>query len=395
VTPRALLLIVLACCPLLSAGCGKKGPPLPPLRLVPNAVADVSARRTGQEVTLRFVLPTTNANGGGRIDLDHVEVYAMTVAPGAVTPPNRDLLTKARLVVAIPVRPAPIEGEPAAPDDKRPGPGEPVVFVEKLTEDKLRATEHPSLRAAEPPSLRASELPATAAGASPAPAATYPVRIYAVRGISRAGRPGPPAPRLSVPLLALPAAPSAVGVKVTERALVISWRPPVAEPDSSPILFNVYREDPGAPLNQTPLGAVTFEHPVVEFGREQCFRVRSVQTVQTVTLESVASEPACVTPADSFPPAVPKGLQAVAEEGAINLVWEPNTEADLAGYVVLRADAAGGTLQSLVPQPIREASYRDATVKPGVRYVYAIVAVDSAKPRNTSAPSDRQEITAR
>ena len=72
------------------AACGKKGPPLAPLRLVPGQVSDLTVRRVGPEVQLRFKLPTSNANGPGRIDLDHVEIYAVTVAPGSVTPPNRD-----------------------------------------------------------------------------------------------------------------------------------------------------------------------------------------------------------------------------------------------------------------------------------------------------------------
>ena len=77
------------------AGCGKKGPPLAPLRLVPAAAAELSARRSGDDVELRFLLPTANANGPGPIDLAKIEVYAITIGPGAVTPPNRDLLTTA------------------------------------------------------------------------------------------------------------------------------------------------------------------------------------------------------------------------------------------------------------------------------------------------------------
>jgi hypothetical protein len=67
----------------------------------------------------------------------------------------------------------------------------------------------------------------------------------------------------------------------------------------------------------------------------------------------------------------------------------------MAGYLVLRGEAPGDTLQPLTPQPIKDTSYRDTTVKPGVRYVYAIVAIDRATPPNRSAPSARVEETAR
>ena len=105
--------------------------------------------------------------------------------------------------------------------------------------------------------------------------------------------------------------------------------------------------------------------------------MRTVQTLQNVTLESPTSAPACLTPLDKFPPAAPKGLRTVAEDGAVSLVWDQNAEADLDGYLVLRGEVPGDTLQPLTPQPIKDASYRDATVKPGVRYVYVVVAVDA------------------
>ena len=50
---------------------------------------------------------------------------------------------------------------------------------------------------------------------------------------------------------------------------------------------------------------------------------------------------------------------------------------------------------SNTPAPITATSYEDKTVKAGVRYIYAIVAVDKASPPNRSAPSPRVEETAR
>jgi hypothetical protein len=194
------------------------------------------------------------------------------------------------------------------------------------------------------------------------------------------------------------AAPTAVAASMpTEKAVVVDWTPPVAEPGGAPITFNVYRrESPAAPINSGPLKAPAIEIPNETYGKEHCYVVRTIQVSQNVTVESEASAPACITPLDKFPPAAPQNLRAVAEEGAISLVWDPNTEADLGGYLVLRGDAAGGTLQPITAQPIKDATYRDTTVTAGVRYSYAIVAVDTAAPtRNSSPPSAQEMVTAR
>jgi hypothetical protein len=223
-------------------------------------------------------------------------------------------------------------------------------------------------------------------------------RIYVTRGVTRSGRAGPPSVRAMVPLESPVAAPTAVAARMpTEKAVVIDWTPPVAEAGGSPVQFNVYRQQGGrAPLNPSPLSAPAFEIANEELGKEQCYVVRAIQTTQNVTVESDPSAPGCVTPLDRFPPAAPKNLRAVAEEGAVSLVWDPNAEPDLAGYLVLRGDAAGGTLQPITPQPIKDATFRDTTVTAGVRYVYAVVAVDAAAPeRNSSPPSPQETVTAR
>jgi len=56
---------------------------------------------------------------------------------------------------------------------------------------------------------------------------------------------------------------------------------------------------------------------------------------------------------------------------------------------------AAATLMPITTEPIRETTYRDATARRGVRYVYAVAAVDGASPRNQSADSNRVEEGAR
>jgi hypothetical protein len=415
------VLVCIALTAIVSNACGKKGPPLPPLHLVPAAASDVGARRVSGEVRLRFVLPTTNLNGTGRIELDRVEIYAMTIPAGAIPPANRELLTTRFVVGTVAIKPPPVEGEPVAETpnaDTRPAPGETVTFTEKLTDDKLKPTERPGLAkeaaarvTMTPPGVvplgptlpgtvvPQPSLPGTApsAVAVPPPPVTfpYPVRIYAVRGLTKGGRAGQPSPRVQVPLVADPPPATAVVVEPKETTTVVSWTPASALPEGSALSYNVYKSDATAPLNPQPLTAPPFERPGVEFGTEQCFTVRTVAQFGTVAIESDASAATCVTPRDTFAPAAPKGLDAVADPGVVNLIWEPNTESDLGGYLILRGEAPGDKLQSLISDPIRETNYSDKTVKPGVRYVYAAVAVDKASPPNRSGESPRHEVTAR
>ena len=404
--------------------CGKKGPPLAPLHLVPAPVADVTARRLEDQVVLRFVLPSRNANGPGPIDLGRIDIYAITVAPGAPTVPDRDLFTEPHLVGQIDVRPPPVEGEApaAASEDTRPGPGDTVTFVDSLTDAALvpapAAAAAASSRTATRAPAPAASGEAGAAAAPPTPAipvqpglptpppgipmgtgsaaAVQPGRIYVIRGATRGGRAGAPSPRLQVPLVAPPPPPSDIAARHTEKAVILEWRLPPPEMGAARLAYNVY-SDPTAlePANPSPLADAKFEGRIVEFGLEQCFRVRTVWQLGSVPVEGTPSAPVCITPQDTFPPASPTGLGLVAAEGAINLRWNANTEPDLAGYLVLRAEAPDDTLRALTPAPIREPSYRDDSVKPGVRYVYAIVAVDTAKPANVSAESARESETAR
>jgi predicted small lipoprotein YifL len=366
--------------------CGKKGPPLAPLHLVPNVVNNVDARRSGDTVRIRFA----NLNGPGPVAIDRVEIYAATLAPGGPGLPNRELMTATYRVGTISVKPAPVEGEPApqnAVADTRPAPGDVAEFTETLTPEKLAPVALP-----EPP----APPPAAAAPVTPAvPVPTYASRVYVIRGMTKGGRAGQPSARVTLGLVTPPAPPSDIKGRFTETAVGLAWTAPAPPAEGTPPGFNVYAVGGATPLNATPLTEPQFEQPGAEFGKEQCFVVRSVSLVAGIPIESDASREECITPKDIFPPAAPQRLQVVPAPGVMNLSWQPNTEADLAGYIVLRGDAPGDTLQALTPEPITVTRFEDQTARPGARYVYAVVAVDRATPRNTSAFSNRVEETAR
>lgn len=372
----------------LLAACGKKGPPLPPLRYVPGPATEVKAIRTGQEVRLQFVLPSRNVQGEGPVALDRVEIFAATVAPNSPNPPNRDLLTPKFLVGTLEVKPPAAEGQaPGAAEDTRPAPGATATFVEALSDEKLA----PQITTPAP-AIPESATAAAAAAAAAAPPVTR--RIYIARGLTRGGRAGQPSARVVLPITEVPAPPADLTVTYTETALSLNWSPPAAAEAGTPT-FNVYVAGATTPLNEKPLTTPTYSRPGVTFGEEECFAVRTAFVSGNATIESEPSSPVCVTPADTFAPAAPRGLTAVGVAGAVNLIWERNEDSDLAGYLVLRGEAPGDTLAPITAAPITETTYRDTTALPGVRYVYAVVAVDRATPPNRSAESNRVEEAAR
>ena len=150
---------------------------------------------------------------------------------------------------------------------------------------------------------------------------------------------------------------------------------------------------PVVPLNAALLTTPLFSDPRVEFGTERCYVVRRVELVAAVPIESAASSPICVTPVDKFAPAAPKSLVSVATTSAVSLIWDANSEGDIAGYVVLRGEAPGDKLAPFTETPITDAAYLDASVRRSRTYVYEIVAVDKAG--NQSASSNRVEETIR
>ncbi len=90
-----------------------------------------------------------------------------------------------------------------------------------------------------------------------------------------------------------------------------------------------------------------------------------------------------VNPPDGTPPAAPTGLSATVTEPDVLLAWTANTEADLAGYTVLRSENGGPSIE-LGPVGANVTTFIDT---PGAGdFSYTIVATDSSG--NRSSPSN-------
>lgn len=76
-------------------------------------------------------------------------------------------------------------------------------------------------------------------------------------------------------------------------------------------------------------------------------------------------------------PAIPSGLTAKASNAAVRLEWNANTEADLAGYMVIRCDA-DGTNWNTIARKITDPCFIDNTCEQGKEYQYAVKAIDKS-----------------
>jgi hypothetical protein len=396
-------------------------------------------------VYLKVTVPDRNQDGSSPADIVRLEIYGYTGDP----PSMADFFKYGTRVASLPVR-RPPEPEPPLPPAK---PGEPAASPPRKTVPPPRVeagfdqgavivvteTLVPALMVpVAVTDTRRTGAPQPVSNLAPPllgpPSREMVGRTYMVVGYNHRGKRNTPSARVVVPVVQVPQSPTAPVVTYAADRFKLTWQPPstirrpVLDPATGDVLpssllvealpgsaYNVYEVDRASgasaeaaapsptaatrmptPVNDKPLTVPAFEDARFAFGVERCYTVRTVDTFgPRQTVESEPSAIACVTPRDTFPPAAPAGLQAVAGEGAVSLIWEPNAEADLAGYLVLRAIAPGETFDRLTPEPIRETTYSDTTAKPGVRYIYSVVAVDTVVPPNASAASNKVEVVAR
>jgi hypothetical protein len=152
--------------------------------------------------------------------------------------------------------------------------------------------------------------------------------------------------------------------------------------------YRIFRASPGGtPQSVGESDVPEYQDASVAMGVTYRYRVQAVNGDQH---QSEVSAEAAVTPEDVFPPAVPVELSGVQGVGAIELVWQRNTEEDFAGYNIFRA-MEGGEFEKIAG-PIDAPAYSDRAVEAGKTYRYAISALD--RTGNESARTAPVEVVA-
>jgi hypothetical protein len=196
--------------------------------------------------------------------------------------------------------------------------------------------------------------------------------------------------------------PADLGARLGANGVTLSWMCGTRASEQSSVkrTYRVYRRESGTTADFTvgeiPYG-VTDECQLVdqtfEWEKKYQYRVTVVMQIQlpnrpTSQFEGDDSSPVEIFTRDIFPPGVPSGLQAVfsgaGQQPFIDLIWAPDTDADLAGYNIYRREAGTASMkinEALVKSP----ALRDTRVTAGHTYIYAVTAVDVRG--NESAPS--------
>lgn len=345
-----LFLILLAS--LIAASCGSPGEPLPPSLELPRPVTDLRAARKGNAVTLSWSIPTLTTEGR-TLNQDGSFSICRALAP-------------------IQKCDTPVARIPFKKGARTSAPSRTESYIDVLS------------------------LPAMPGDAT----ANF---YYAVNALNSYGKTAGLSNQVEVP--AAPAVPPPTGLQAqaTADGIRLNWQPVLNPPQVSGVhfLYRVYRREAG-----TKADVVAGELPVAdapptlldhsfEWEKTYDYWVSVVTVISTPSgeehVEGDNSPEVQIVAHDVFPPATPTGLQAVfsgpGQKPFVDLVWNANTEADLAGYNVYRHEAGAGP-QRINQELTKSSAYRDADVALGHEYFYSVSAVDvrgNESPRSEEA----------
>ena len=368
----------------LLVACGSPGVPLPPSLELARPVTDLRAVRKGEKVYLTWSVPTQttekrNIRRFGPTQICRSTSAEMRECGTPVAELSPQLSPQLSTASAQPAR------EPQASfTDQLP------LNMQSLNTQSL------NMRSM---NMQSMNMQSTSTSAN---------IFYAVNVLNSYGKSAGLSNGVQVPGVPTLPPPADFRAQLTGDGVHLTWNPIAAFPKVPGLryLYRIYRRDldSGADtvageLSVSNDAAPTLTDHSFEWERTYDYRA-TVVTITTPTnlaeqqVEGDDTEPARVFAHDVFPPAVPSGLQAVfsgpGQKPFIDLVWAPDTDADLAGYNVYRHEQ-GTEPTKINSEPSKSAAFRDSQVSSGHKYSYSVSAVDTRG--NESAQSEEASET--
>ena len=329
--------------------CGKKGDPLPPLRIVPTRTEDLAYVQRGDVLSLRLGYPTTTTGGTALGGIESVEVWHLEVpVPDPELPPPVDARAlEAQGTPVVTLRGAELQSATQG--------GEIVLRIPLETSEEGMA------------------------------------HVFGVRTIATEGEPSELSNLVTVVPAATPVPPGQLAVEPGPEGVRLSWDVPEGETQG----FHVYRRLAFERGYGEPLAFVesegTWLDETARFGERYIYTVTAVASREP-RRESAFGTEREIRFEDRFPPAPPVELVALPETGEVRLVWKPSPSPDVAGYLVYRADFTG-EYRVLRDAPVATLEFRDTGLQSGQTYRYRVTALDGEG--NESPPSETVEASPR
>lgn len=329
--------------PVLS-GCGKEGPPLPPLIRVAERTSDLTAYQEGEEAVLRWSYPSLTTAGGALPDVEAVEVWRAGLPRSQEPPP--------------PVSPQ----DHAARRQLLESQGE-VVAV--LDPDALAAATRGSMLAFRDDLVRWREEVEGDADTQ--------VIWYAARTICCGGRESELSNVVRLLPQAPPDPPGDLHLQAGAKGIDLTWTP------QREIATLVERSAEGATWRRVTAEAVdggAWRDTTAAQGRSWSYRLRSVRKLggggggQVVGAPSPAVR---VDHPDTYPPETPQAVICLPEGTRVRVRWQ--TVAGAASYRISRT--RNGAEDSLLTGDQRSPEFIDDTPPLG-ELTYVVVAADGA-----------------
>ncbi len=371
------LIAILGCAAL--AACGTPGPPIPPALELARPITDLRVARKGDRIFLAWTVPART--------IDH-----QTVRHPGPTRICRSLQTEIGACKTPTAEIAASQFPVPSFDWKKGAPAPKIQASYTDILPKALQTENPT-----------GEI------------------TYALSVLNENGRSAGLSNQVQIPAAPTLLPPEHFNAEVKSDGVLLSWTcpPPTSGNPGVAYRLRIYRRERGIPAadektTATPTTAkknVKTSTKISDADFTDCQQPQFVdQTFEwekhydyyatVATIVSRAAKPEVevegddspiveVFTHDTFPPATPTGVQAVfsgvGQTPFIDVVWSPDTEADLAGYNVFRHEE-GVPAVKLNSDLVKTPAYRDTNVQPGKKYFYSISAVDERN--NESARSD-------
>lgn len=335
---------------LISAGCGKRKPPLPPIERVAQRV-EISGYQRGNKVLLSWTMAARNASEGNLLNINRADIYRLTEsASSASSISEEEFASRSTLIATVPITDSDF------------------ALKEMTFSDTLNfAGQQARIR-------------------------------YAVRFANASGQKAAFSNFLVIePTAKVARQPVNLSSNITQNSIRLKWDPPSGNiDDSAPaniLGYNIYRIDENKTpklLNTSPVNRSEFEDKAFEFEKNYKYFVRTISLgANGEPLESAESVTLEVLPKDTFPPNAPSAVTIAASPSTISIFFATNTENDITGYRVYRsldANLPKSDWTLLTPQLLTTNTFQDTTVESGKTYFYYLTAVD--KFGNISASSE-------